>query len=274
MPIVSANMRLYRLPLLGLLLWLSSFAAVCVTSGGIAVLQSDRVELAVGADVEIAGDVATVNVFTIDDSVITVDSELRNAERINYFVSPQGAPLATKVIISALILPDLRLRASVVMNIGVPADTNVTVSTGIGDITFEGDWTGTIKGVSTNGEVVATGSAGGYHLETVNGVIEAPAVNAPIFAKTRNGSITVSADLPSRGHSQFETRNGDVNLTVTPDSDLLFVAQLKVGRIEAPEFARVDKKKKEMLGVLGDGTASLDIKIKNGTLRLTHPELE
>lgn len=272
MPFLFTNIRPYRLLLLGMLLWLSSVAAVCVTSGGIAVVKSDRVELADGADIEIAGDVATVNVFTIDDSAITVDSELFNAERINYFVSPQGSPLATKVIISALINPDLRLRASTVLNIGVPADTNVTVSTGIGNITFDGDWTGTIKGVSTNGEVIATGSAGGYHLETVNGVIEAPAVNAPIFAKTRNGSITVSADLPSRGHSQFETRNGDVNLTVTPDSDLLFVAQLTVGRIEAPEFATVDKKNKELLGVLGEGTASLDIKIKNGTLTLTHPE--
>lgn len=272
MPIVSTNMRLSRLLMLGLLLWLSSFAAVCVTSGGIALLRSDLIEVAVGAEIEIAGDVATVNVFTIDNSFITVDSELRNAERINYFVSPQGSPLPTKVIISALINPDLRFRASVVMNIGVPADTNVTVLTGIGDITFDGDWTGTIKGVSTNGEVTATGSAGGYHLETVNGVVEAPNVNAPIFAKTRNGSIKVSADLPSRGHSQFETRNGDVNLTVTPDSDLSIVGLLKVGRIEAPEFATIGKKNKELLGVLGKGTASIDIKIKNGTLRLTHPE--
>ncbi len=272
MSIVSTHIRLYRLLLLGLLLWLSSFAAVCVTSGGIAVLRSDSIEVAPGAEIEIAGDVATVNVFTIDNSFITVESELRNAERINYLVSPQGSPLPTKVIISALIKPDLRLRASVTMNIGVPADTNVTVLTGIGDITFDGDWTGTIKGVSTNGEVTATGSAGGYHLETVNGVVEAPNVTAPIFAKTRNGSINVSADLPSRGHSQFETRNGDVNLTITPDSDLSLVGQIKVGRIEAPEFATIDKKKKQLLGVLGKGTASIDIKIKNGTLRLTHPE--
>ena len=47
---------------------------------------------------------------------------------------------------------------------------------------------------------------------------------------------------------------------------------LKVGRIEAPEFATIGKKSKELLGVLGKGTASIDIKIKNGTLRFTHPE--
>ncbi|NQW17876.1 MAG: DUF4097 family beta strand repeat protein [Chloroflexi bacterium] len=272
MPMLAADIRLYRLILLGLLVWLSSFAAVCVTSGGIAVQRSDRIEIAPGADIEIVGDVATVNIFTFDGRDLTVDSELRNAERINYFVSPQGGTPPTAVIISALINPDLRLRASVVMNIGVPADANVSVLTGIGNITFDGDWTGTIKGVSTNGEIIATGSAGGYHLETVNGVIEAPKVTAPIFAKTRNGSITVAADLPSQGHSQFETRNGDVNLTISPDDDLSLVGQLKVGRIEAPEFTTIDTKKKQLLGVQGKGTASIDIKIKNGTLRLTHPK--
>ena len=53
MPIVSTNMRLYRLLMMGLLLWLSSFAAVCVTSGGIALLRSDSIEVAAGQGLKI-----------------------------------------------------------------------------------------------------------------------------------------------------------------------------------------------------------------------------
>ena len=53
MPIVSTHMRLYRLLLLGLLLWLSSFAAVCVTSGGIAVLRvGDALDTLIGMSSE------------------------------------------------------------------------------------------------------------------------------------------------------------------------------------------------------------------------------
>ncbi len=247
---------------------LSSVAAVCVTSGGIATVRSDTVEITNNAVIEVDADVATINVTAINITQLEVEARLFNAERINYFIAPTGGVPATNVKIHALIKKDLRLRAKAVINIGAPPGASVIVRSGLGNVTVFGVRTGTVTVFANNGRITVTGPAASYDLETTNGNINGIGLTGPIRAKTRNGSINVEVDLPPDTISTMETRNGDVNVTIPVEASVDVFGAVRVGRIEAPEFATVDDKRHEVEGVLNGGDAELFMQLKNGTIRL------
>ena len=254
--------------LMSVMIALSSVAAVCVTSGGIATVQSDTIEITNDAVIEVDADVATISVTAINITQLEVEAQLFNAERINYFLAPTGGVPATNVKIHALIEKDLRLRAKAVIDIGVPPGASIIIRSGLGNVTVFGTRRGTVAVVTDNGQITVTGPAASYDLETVNGNIKGIGLTGPIQAKTRNGSINVDVDLPPDSTSTMETRNGDVNVTLGIESSVDVFGAVRVGRIEAPEFATIGRKGHEVYGVLNGGDAELYMQLKNGTIRL------
>lgn len=254
--------------LMSAMIALSSIAAVCVTSGGIATVRSDTVEITNNAVIEIDADIATINITAINITQLEVETRLFNAERINYFIAPTGGVPATNVKIQALIKKDLRLRAKAFINIGAPPGASVIVRSGLGNITVFGVRTGTVTVFAENGRITVTGPAASYDLETTNGDINGIGLTGPIRAKTRNGSINVDVDLPPGSTSMMETRNGDVNVTLPIEASVDIFGAVKVGRIEAPEFATIGARGHEVEGVLHGGDAKLRMQLKNGTIRL------
>ncbi len=254
--------------LMAAMLAFASTAAVCVTSGGIATQRSDIIEITSDAVIEVDADVATINVTSINITQLEVNAQLFNAERINYFVAPSGGVPATNVRVQALILPDLRLRAKAIINIGAPPGASIIVRSGLGNVTIFGVRHGTVTAITDNGLISVTGPAASYDLETVNGNIKGVGLSGPIRAKTRNGSINVDIELPPDTTSTMETRNGDVNVTLPVEASVEVFGAVKVGRIEAPAFASVDEKRHQVSGVLNGGDAELFMQLKNGTIRL------
>ncbi len=247
---------------------LSSIATVCVTSGGIATLRSDTVEITNDAVIEVDADVATINVTAINGTQLEVEAQLFNAERINYFIAPTGGVPATNVKIHALIEKDLRLRAKAVIDIGAPPGASIIIRSGLGNVTVFGTRQGTVTVLTDNGQITVTGPAASYDLETTNGNIKGIDLAGPIRAKTRNGSINVEVDLPPDSTSTMETRIGDVNITLPVEASVDVFGAVKVGRIEAPEFATIGEAGHEVKGVLSGGDAELYMQLNNGTIRL------
>ena len=247
---------------------LSSVAAVCVTSGGITTLRSDKVEITNDAVIEVDADVATINVTAINGTQLEVEAQLFNAERINYFIAPTGGVPATNVKIHALIEKDLRLRAKAVIDIGAPPGASIIIRSGLGNVTVFGTRLGTVTVLTDNGQITVTGPAASYDLETTNGNIKGIDLAGPIRAKTRNGSINVEVDLPPDSTSTMETGIGDVNITLPVEVSVDVFGAVKIGRIEAPEFATIGEAGHEVKGVLNGGDAELYMQLKNGTIRL------
>ena len=247
---------------------LSSVAAVCVTSGGITTVRSDTVEITNDAVIEVDADVATINVTAINGTQLEVEAQLFNAERINYFIAPTGGVPATNVKIHALIEKDLRLRAKAVIDIGAPPGASIIIRSGLGNVTVFGTRQGTVTVLTDNGQITVTGPAASYDLETTNGNIKGIDLAGPIRAKTRNGSINVDVDLPPDSTSTMETRIGDVNITLPVEVSVDVFGAVKVGRIEAPEFATIGEAGHEVKGVLSGGDAELYMQLNNGTIRL------
>ena len=247
---------------------LSSVAAVCVTSGGIITVRSDTVEITNDALIEVDADVATINVTAINGTQLEVEAQLFNAERINYFIAPTGGVPATNVKIHALIEKDLRLRAKAVIDIGAPPVASIIIRSGLGNVTVFGTRQGTVTVLTDNGQITVTGPAASYDLETTNGNIKGIDLAGPIRAKTRNGSINVDVDLPPDSTSTMETRIGDVNITLPVGVSVDVFGTVKIGRIEAPEFATIGEAGHEVKGVLNGGDAELYMQLNNGTIRL------
>lgn len=264
----TRNRATRNLLLMSAIFALSSIAAVCVTSGGIATVRSDTIEITNNAVIEVDADVATVNVTVINITQVEVKAQLFNAERINYFIAPSGGVPATNVKIHALIKKDLRLRAKAIIDIGAPPGASVIIRSGLGNVTVFGTRFGTVTVVTNNGQIKVTGPAASYDLETVNGNITGIGLDGPIRAKTRNGSINVDIILPPDSTSLMETRNGDVNVTLPSNASVDVFGAVKVGRIEAPQWAVVDVKRHQVAGVLNGGDADLFMQLKNGTIRL------
>ncbi len=254
--------------LMSAMIALSSIATVCVTSGGIVTVRSDTVEITNDAVIEVDADVATINVTAKDITQLEVEAQLFNFERINYFLAPTGGVPATNVKIHAFIEKDLRLRAKAVIDIGTPPGASIIIRSGVGNVTVFGVRIGTVTVVTDNGLITVTGPAASYDLETTNGNIKGIGLTGPIRAKTRNGSINVDVDLPPNSVSTMETRNGDVNITLPVGASIDVFGAVKVGLIEAPEFATIGAKGHEVKGVLNGGDAELLMRLKNGTIRL------
>lgn len=247
---------------------LSSIATVCVTSGGIATVRSDTVEITNDALIEVDADVATINVTAINGTHLEVEAQLFNAERINYFIAPTGGVPATNVKIHALIEKDLRLRAKAVIDIGAPPGASIIIRSGLGNVTVFGTRQGTVTVLTDNGQITVTGPAASYDLETTNGNIKGIDLAGPIRAKTRNGSINVEVDLPADSTSTMETGIGDVNITLPVGVSVDVFGAVKIGRIEAPEFATIGEAGHEVKGVFNGGDADLYMQLNNGTIRL------
>ncbi|MGH9366141.1 MAG: DUF4097 family beta strand repeat-containing protein [Thermoanaerobaculia bacterium] len=120
-----------------------------------------------------------------------------------------------------------------------------------------------------NGRVQATGFAGDFSTDAVNGSIELREVEGPVKATTVNGSVRVAFKGLFR-KTHLETVNGSVEVLFDPSSSVRYDLETINGRIEADFDLDVEGKygPKEAKGSYNGGAEPLRCETVNGSIRL------
>ena len=105
---------------------------------------------------------------------------------------------------------------SAAVDITVPAQADLNLSTGNGEITLDAV-TGTLHVGTGNGRVTATGSHGNVYLRTGNGHIEASGIDGSLSTHTGNGSVAVAGRFDSLN---VDSGRGQVQATILPGSKI------------------------------------------------------
>jgi len=105
---------------------------------------------------------------------------------------------------------------SATVNITVPAQADLNLSTGNGEVTI-GAVTGAIHVGTGNGHVTATGAHGSVYLRTGNGQIDATGIDGLLSTHTGNGSVTVAGRFDAL---TIDSGRGQVQATVLAGSKL------------------------------------------------------
>ena len=107
-------------------------------------------------------------------------------------------------------------RGSVSVDITVPAQANLDLSTGNGEVTL-GAISGMLHVGTGNGQVTATGTRGNIYLRTGNGRIEASGIDGSLSTHTGNGRVTVAGRFDALN---IDTGRGQVQATVLAGSKM------------------------------------------------------
>jgi DUF4097 and DUF4098 domain-containing protein YvlB len=120
-----------------------------------------------------------------------------------------------------------------------------------------------------NGRVQASGFAGDFSSDAVNGSIELKDVHGPVKATTVNGSVRVAFKGPFK-KAHLETVNGSVEVAFDPGSSVRYDLETINGRIEADFDLDVEGKygPKEAKGSYNGGAEPLRCETVNGSIRL------
>lgn len=127
----------------------------------------------------------------------------------------------------------------------------------------------TTKLETCNGRVQASGFAGDFSSDSVNGSIELRDVDGPVKATTVNGSVRVAFRGPFKA-AHLETVNGSVEVAFDAGSSVRYDLETINGRIEADFDLDVEGKygPKEAKGSYNGGAESLRCETVNGSIRL------
>ncbi len=123
--------------------------------------------------------------------------------------------------------------------------------------------------VTSNGTVTINGGSGLINAETSNGPIDVTADNVTITARTSNGPVSFSGSL-AQGHSQLDTSNGNLVLTLPASAQFALDAETSNGKINS-DFAvsggtRSDT---QLRGTVGsDPGATLELRTSNSGIDL------
>lgn len=185
--------------------------------------------------------------------------------------------------------------ARVDYDVQVPADANVSVDSGSGEVRVE-NLRGTVTVVSEEGQVHVNGLTGGFvQVQSVNsgislnnvqksrvqatstgGAIILNAVNGPsVTAKTTTGAITFTGDFAGGGNYVFSNHSGDISVTMPTSASVDLTARSVNGAVEndfplakAAHAAFQMKEGKSLAGVSNSGASSVDLKSFSGRIRV------
>lgn len=185
--------------------------------------------------------------------------------------------------------------ARVDYDVQVPADANVSVDSGSGEVRIE-NMRGSVTVVSEEGQVHVNGAAGGFvQVQSVNsgislnnvqksrvqasstgGAIILNAVAGPsVSAKTTTGAITFTGDFAGGGNYSFSNHSGDISVTMPTSASVDLTARSVNGSVEndfpleKPAHAAFQMKEgKSLAGVSNAGASSVELKSFSGRIRV------
>ena len=114
------------------------------------------------------------------------------------------------------------------------------------------------------GSVVATRLEGGLRFTVEAGSIQATDCRGPIDGRVEAGSAKLDW-LLDRGHSHLRCELGSIKLRLDPRSDVTVKGKAELGSMD---FGSGDGPRSGQQLVVGNGTASLDVKVELGSAKV------
>ena len=124
--------------------------------------------------------------------------------------------------------------------------------------------------VTTNGAVDVTGISGEVKIEATNGRIRATGLRNGAVVDATNGGVTLDfAEVGDQG-IHCETTNGAITLNVPRDVNADLSARVTNGSIDANdlELTTSEDSRRRLEGSLGDGGPSIELRTRNGRIRI------
>ncbi len=121
---------------------------------------------------------------------------------------------------------------SITYELVVPANTQVTASTGSGDQTI-GSLDGAVRARTGSGDIRVERAGGSLHAQTGSGSIRVAAVGGEIRAQTGSGDVQLAQ--MARGDVSVQTGSGDVVLQLPPDAAYSLDASTGSGSINTAQ---------------------------------------
>lgn len=177
----------------------------------------------------------------------------------------------------------------------VPADTNVAINSGSGEIKVE-NLRGNVTIDSEEGQVEVRGVTGGFvQVQSVNGAItlnnvqkcrvqvastggniQMNAVTGPnVTAKSTTGSITYSGDAAGGGNYLLTNHSGDISISLPAAASVDLTARSVQGSVEneltlqKPAYVGFQPKEgKAVAGTLNAGASSVELRSFSGKIRV------
>jgi Putative adhesin len=149
----------------------------------------------------------------------------------------------------------------------------VSVRTIQGEVGVRGA-VGRIEAVSVNEDVTLTDVGGDLYVETTNGDITVSAARSTsVRATTVNGDIDYAGTIRDSGRYVFATHNGDMSITVPPETNAMVTVSTYHGEFESDFPVRLTgaTRDRQFNFTLGSGSARLELESFNGEIRLRRP---
>jgi hypothetical protein len=155
----------------------------------------------------------------------------------------------------------------------VPRQTALDLTTANGEVRVRGIQ-GTLVANTTNGDVDVTAVRGAVEVHTTNGQIRIAKVEGPAVAGTTNGSVAAELTaLPARGEIEFQTTNGNIELTLPRDLHATLEAGTTNGRVNInyKMTTQGTLSSKSVQGTIGGGGPRIKLETTNGTIDVGPP---
>ena len=136
------------------------------------------------------------------------------------------------------------------------------------------DGAGRLEATTTSDDVVVDGFRGGIRVEAVSGDISLRRVDSrDVFAEAVSGEVEYEGTVRDDGTYLFSTHSGDLVVAIPENANVLIRAVASMGDVEStftlPTAARSGRRERSYR--LGTGSASMELKVFSGDVRLVRP---
>lgn len=162
------------------------------------------------------------------------------------------------------------LDRSVNYELRVPVDATLELHTSNGSIEVV-EVKGDLRLESSNGSIATDRTLGAVHAHTSNGAVTCRNTAGPVDLESSNGVVAVDyiGTLPPDAAIACVSSNGSVKLTLPGDAAFSLNAQTSNGRIRNDfpiSIVAGDDVKKQMVGDVGGGGATVRLRTSNGSI--------
>lgn len=230
-----------------------------------------------------------IDVKAAAEGEVTVDSDLREPEDLDWSVSQEGNIVTVKcrALVHPLRWPRYFVsggpRADIAVS--VPKETDLELEAHLDEVTVNGI-KGTITAESSvarvimedcEGTVMVTGKTGLIDLRDIDGTVTVNSATGPVTLENVNGTVSVRnrtgpikyTGTLSTGENWFRTSTGPVELTLKGTPDLTVEAYSNLGRVTCiPELIDGRYERGQYVGRIGTGKGKLIAETQTGSITI------
>ena len=155
------------------------------------------------------------------------------------------------------------------IEVAVPENIDLDLKSDNGRIIAE-NTTGLVATETPNGRITLDGITGSASAMTSNGKIEIGRFRGELHAQTSNGAIEFEGVLSPGYHNRLRTSNGAVSVTLVDTLGVELDANTSNGTVSSalPITTSGTISEKHLIGIIGDGESTLEIRTSNGSITI------